>query len=343
MKKVIAVLMSAVMVMMCLAGCKKEENSAPVAPEDFRITSYIIADRIQDIKNLHTEDFDIITDVILIGSVRFDENGAVNDNAEVTKTALDNLRAVIGDRTVKIYITVLGPSAQTESEDWYEQMDDLASRHTNAFKCEALASDFARLVNDYGFDGLFFDYEYPIAKKHWKSFSKFLVELKGELGEKELGAALSNWDLNLSKEAMAAVDRVEMMLYDMYDSEGRHSTYEHSVELSADFIKHGYDKSTLDFGLPFYARPTDQDAFWYDYAGYYDKLDADNMAQIPENGKTAYFNTPEIIKKKTAYALENGFGGVMIWHYNCDLPSSDSHSLLKAIGEAKQEKIQAKG
>ena len=33
------------------------------------------------------------------------------------------------------------------------------------------------------------------------------------------------------------------------------------------------------------------------------------------------------------YCIRNGYGGVMIWHYNCDLPSTHDDSLLRAIGE----------
>ena len=50
--------------------------------------------------------------------------------------------------------------------------------------------------------------------------------------------------------------------------------------------------------------------------------------------KDFWFNTPEVIEAKTEYAINNGFGGVMIWHYNCDLPSTHEDSLLRAVDRA---------
>ena len=48
-------------------------------------------------------------------------------------------------------------------------------------------------------------------------------------------------------------------------------------------------------------------------------------------------NTPDVIAAKTEYAINHGFGGVMIWHYNCDLPSTHEDSLLRAAGETVEE------
>ncbi len=299
----------------------------------FRVTTYVVADRVQNKESLNAEDFDIVTDVILFGCVTFDEEGNVNVNAEVMNTALSNLREVIGDRAVKIHINVLGPDAQTDSTDWNKQMDDKAKHHSNAFKTDSLIPNLIKLVNENAFDGLFFDYEYPIKKKYWRDFSKFLVETDEQLGDKILGVALSHWDMGLSKDAIAVVDRVEMMLYDMYDAEGRHSTYEQSISLLDPFLQKGFKREVLDFGVPFYARPTDQSAFWPAYNDFYDKLDENGFAVVDEDGKKAYFNTPDVIAQKTKFAIDNGCGGMMIWHYSCDVPSTEEASCLKAMGD----------
>ena len=75
-------------------------------------------------------------------------------------------------------------------------------------------------------------------------------------------------------------------------------------------------------------------AYWYDYVGCYDSLDENGWYHCDNIGKDFWFNTPEVIGAKTQYAIDNGFGGVMIWHYTCDLPSSNENSLLRAIGTA---------
>lgn len=332
--RIISLIFAIALIASAFCGCKAKSNE-PAAQQDerFRVTSYVIADRVKERESICDEDFDIITDVILFGCVTFNENGELDVNKDDMTVALSNLKDAIGERDVNIYINALGPASQSDSGDWNEQMADLAERHSKAFGKKQLISNLTSLVNDNGFDGLFFDYEYPIENKAWKAFSRFLVKIDDALGDKKLGVALSNWDLNLSKKAMQAVDFVEMMLYDCYDDSGRHSTFDTSTEIVNSFIEHGYDKKKLDFGVPFYARPTDKDAFWYSYRDFYKQLDENGMCHINEDSKDAYFNSPEVIAQKTRYALDNGYGGMMIWHYTCDLPSTDENSCLRAMGE----------
>lgn len=335
--RIISLILAIALIASAFCGCKAKpaEPAEPDVPQDarFRVTSYVIADRVLDRESLCDEDFDIITDVILFGCVTFNENGELDINTEDMTTALSNLKDAIGERDVNIYINALGPAVKTDISDWNEQMADLAERHSKAFKTKALIPSLIALVNDNGFDGLFFDYEYPIEKKAWKAFSRFLVKTDKALGDKKLGVALSNWDLSLSKKAMNSVDFVEMMLYDCYDDSGNHSTFDTCTDIVNSFIEYGYDKKKLDFGVPFYARPTDKDAFWYAYRDFYEKLDENGMCHIDDDAKDAYFNTPEVIAQKTRYAIDNDFGGMMIWHYTCDLPSTDESSCLRAMGE----------
>ena len=79
-------------------------------------------------------------------------------------------------------------------------------------------------------------------------------------------------------------------------------------------------------------------AFWYGYNGYYKEINEDGWYHCPETDKDFWFNTPDVIEKKTEYAINNGYGGVMVWHYNCDLPSTEEDSLFRAIGEAVSRK-----
>ena len=49
------------------------------------------------------------------------------------KTALKNLKSVIGDRNVNIYVNILGPDADEGISDWKSQMENKAQKHTKAF------------------------------------------------------------------------------------------------------------------------------------------------------------------------------------------------------------------
>ena len=306
----------------------------PEKGDGFRVTSYVVASSVQSPERLHTEDFDIITDVILFGCARFDSKGAVNTDREILETALSNLRAVIGERDVKIHINLLGPGALESHEKYEDMMNDQGKQHTLAFKSGVLEGNIAALLDEYDFDGVYFDYEYPLNYINWTPLNRFLVRLDSKIGSRILGLAVTEWDVKLSAGSYMAVDRFEVMLYDVYDADGRHSTVETVKELSKKLKLYSIPKEKLDLGLPFYARPTDRSEYWYDYARYCDSIDENGYYYDSAIDKTFWFNRPDDIAEKTPFTLDEGFGGVMIWHYSCDLPSSDTRSLLRAVGSA---------
>lgn len=301
--------------------------------ESFRVTTYVVASYTQDINAFCYEDFDIITDAILFGCAVFDENGDITVDENMLENSLRNLHTVIDGREVNISINLLGPQKYGDSTVYEEQMAYQAELHSNAFRSGKLEKKIKELAEKYDLDGVHFDYEYPISLKAWTDFNNFLTDLRKEMPDRLIGVAVSDWDMKLSTKAMAAVDTVELMLYDNYDEKGRHSTYETCVSSARKTALKGLPLEKVNFGLPFYARPTDHGAFWYDYKSYAGKLDCNNFYYDSSNDKTFWFNTPDVISEKTQFAVDNGFGGVMIWHYTCDLPSTDEKSLLRAIGQ----------
>ena len=120
----------------------------------------------------------------------------------------------------------------------------------------------------------------------------------------------------------------------LWDENGLHATTELAKKHVQNMLAQGYSPSQIDLGIPFYARPTTGEAYWYGYNGCYEGIDENGWYHCDDINKDFWFNTPEVIESKTQYAIDNGFGGVMIWHYNCDLPSSHEDSLLRAIGTA---------
>lgn len=323
--------------------------------EAFRVTSYIVADTIYDKANLDASSFNTITDIILFGVNVFDEKGQINyqdkeingeviPGKQVFDTALANLRETIGDRNVNIYVNFLGPNAQTDSKNWEEQMHDKGDLHTKAFKSGGLAKYIGQFVKDHQLDGVFFDYEFPLKSSHAKAYSKFLVEMKQELGDKTLGAALANWNLNLTSKAYESLDLIEVMAYDMFDDRGNHAGFNNTINSLSNFKKKGIDFAKLDFGIPFYGRPKDGEAYWYDFkseSSALGKFKNYSMATTDKNGNDIihsdtgrYYNSPQLVFDKTAFAMNYGVGGVMVWHYACDLPYSDDNSLFRSIGNA---------
>ena len=125
--------------------------------------------------------FDTITDVILFSCVNFNSDGELQFNdsenysgKKMMKTALKNLKSVIGDRNVNIYVNILGPDADEGISDWKSQMENKAQKHNKAFENDTLATQINDLLNDYNFNGAFFDYEYPIRQSIGKLSAIFL-------------------------------------------------------------------------------------------------------------------------------------------------------------------------
>lgn len=302
--------------------------------EDFKVTAYIRGDYVQSADSVHSEDFDIITDVILFECANFDSQGQVILQKEKLETALANIRQAIGDRDVKITLNLLGPWGHTDSDVWEDQMEAQSDEHNKAFTSGVLEDNIIAVLDEYDFDGVHFDYEYPISLKAWHYYNNFLVSMGKKLGDYTLGVAGNEWNLKFSTAAIEAIDTLELMMYDFIDDEGRHATYENTIKLVEKVGLYGIPLEKANIGLAFYSRPTDMSGYWYGYNGCYKDLDENGWYHCPDTGKDFWFNTPDVIEKKTAYAFENGYGGVMIWHYNCDLPSTDEASLLKAVGAA---------
>lgn len=305
--------------------------------DDFKVTTYIRGEYVQSPDSIHAEDFDIVTDVILFECASFNAEGEVICNEPVLSTALGNIRNAIGDRDVNITLNLLGPWGITDSDVWEEQMEAQSIEHNKAFTSGVLEDNIIEVLEKYDFDGVHFDYEYPLSNNAWKHYNKFLVSLDKKLGDYTLGVAGNAWNIKFSTAAIAAIDSFEVMLYDMIDDEGRHATYEDTISAAASIGIYGMPLDKVNIGLAFYSRPTDMSAYWYGYNGCYETMTDDGWYHCNDTDKDFWFNTPDVIAAKTDYAINHGYGGVMIWHYNCDLPSTHEGSLLRAVGETVEK------
>ncbi len=321
--------------------------------EDFRITSYAVADTIQSPDSIDPAHMEVITDMILFGAVVFDEAGQLSYNdyeidgktvsgKEVLQTAIENIRAASGDRMPNLYINVLGPDGDVDTKE---------EKHNIVFKehADTLCSALKAMLDEFGVDGVYFDYEYPYKSSGWKAYSRFLVQLDTVLGEKKIGAALGPWGGSLSDEAKNAVDYYEVMSYDMFDDDGYHATFMTGVDGVNFMLKKGYDLQKSALGVPFYGRPTDRSAVWTNYneaaerLGRFGNVDTapidvtvwENEQNVNKTMDTPrYMNGYQMIYDKTAFAYDCGMGGMMIWHYACDAKADSDLSLFMAMKEA---------
>lgn len=305
--------------------------------DSFRVTSYVRIDYVQNISSVYSEDFDIITDVIIFDAATFDSEGNVGLRKVAFEKALNNLREVIGDRDINMLLNIIGPGGHSNSAVWEEQMEAQSDEHNKAFNSGKLEDNIIGLLDKYDLDGVNFDYEHPISNKAWSQYNKFLVSIGKKLGDRYLSVALCDWNLKLSTQALKYVDTVEVMLYDIFDAEGKHATTQTMKENCKQIGLSGIPYDKVNIGLPFYSRPTDRGAYWYGYNGCYDGIDENGWYTDGNIGKTFWFNTTDVIADKTDFAIKSGYGGVMIWHYSCDFPSGDERSLLGSIGRVIAE------
>ena len=331
MKKVFAFLSVLIIMATCFSGCGTEKKPGKV--DKFKVTTYIRGEYVQSPESLNTEDFEVITHVILFECASFNSEGNIVYEKDKLETALSNIRNAIGERDIHISLNLLGPGVNTDSTVWEEQMESQSDQHNKAFKSGVLEDNIIAVLDKYNFDGVHFDYEYPLSSKAWRHYNKFLVSLDKKLGDYTLGVAVSDWNIKFTKSALKAIDTIELMTYDFNDADGRHATFEDTVTHIEKNAVQKLPAEKVNIGLPFYARPTDLSAYWYGYNGYYKEIDENGWYTCPETGKDFWFNTPDVINRKTEYAIANGYGGVMIWHYNCDIPITDENSLFRAIGE----------
>ena len=323
MKRIMAFFLSVI-----LFFCGAVQGSVPQKAKNLRVVSYLVIDNADALKNIDSAHFKDQTDVILFGGL-----AAMNGEGEVV--LCDGFDELI--KGVKAM-------DQSHSLRWHLNLGiiyqgDQKMSMRDAFRGKKnLTKNIRTVLEDYEFDGVFFDYEFPMEWDAKLDFSLFLIDLDKTLGDDFLiGAALQPWCARFLPRAIAAIDMVELMCYDNWDDQGFHSTMELAKQDVRDMVKLGYKLHQIDLGLPFYARPTTKEARWYEYRAYWDKIDENGLVEDPDTGLIASFNTPELIYEKTRWAIETGLGGVMIWNYACDVPPENPRSLYNAITNAKAD------
>lgn len=339
-KRVLSFFTALLTIVSSFLGISDGLNSGKV--DDFKVTTYIRGDAVMYWGGeVYAEDFDIVTDAIIFECATFNNKGEVQYDEEKMETVLTKVRTAIGDRDVHLTLNLIGPGGMTDSDVWEDQMEAQSDEHNKAFQSGVLEDNIIAVLDKYDFDGVHFDYEYPLSNKAWRYYNKFIVSLDKALGDEyTLGVAGNAWNIKFTNAALEAIDTFELMAYDFVDDQGRHATYEGTLDQLHQLGLRGMPVEKVNVGLPFYSRPTDMSAYWYGYNGCYEKMTDDGWYHCDETDKDFWFNTTDVIAEKTDYCIRNGYGGVMIWHYNCDLPSTHDDSLLRAIGETVDKNYQ---
>ena len=302
---------------------------------DFEVMSYINADTAYKMTQGQAELAAYVTQFNVFGCAYFDADGELVlvdydldgntvKGSEVLQGAIENVRKANPAATV--VVTVLG------NRDFGDGMTT-TERHNSAMGeySSVLTGNLLALIDEYGLDGISFDYEYPEKKKDFETFSDYIASLDKALGDKLLTAAISEWNIGLnvySAEDLQPLDAIEVMAYDLFDERGNHSSfYSSCYQTLKNLEKKDVDLSKVNLGLPFYSRPENKDSYWGSYNNIADKMSAyenaikEDYVTMEGTERTAvlnYYNGRQLIYDKTRYAIDCGAGGVMIWHFGCD-------------------------
>lgn len=192
-----------------------------------------------------------------------------------------------------------------------------------------LVGSIMNVVDEYGFDGVELDWEYPSAVTA-KNYEKLILELNEKLREngKHITAALNGaWSPTegpevssfVSEKVLEAFEFINVMSYDMNNEQ--HSPFWFANTSIEYWLTRGVPADKIVLGMPLYARPS-----WMQYR----HLTAENpqfaysdYANI--NGIDSYYNGLPTLCKKTVLANEKA-GGVMLFDVN-----EDTNDKLSAV------------
>lgn len=239
---------------------------------------------------------------------------------------------------------------------------------------DTLMENITSLVaEDDRIDGIDFDWEYPNGVTEWKYYGDLIMRVSEAIDstgkDKYISLALSADNVRLTQEQIDAVDFVQMMAYDRFDiMDGNHSSFRSGAYSSMRyFVNIGFKPSQLVLGIPLYGRPTSWDTVWTNYGYgetvystqskdpytywdntqwlYYTGTNLDGSIKYDNEFMQVWVNGAALIADKTAYVIEQGFAGMMIWRESTDYDwdATDVNgmplSVLRAIYDTACERI----
>ena len=257
--------------------------------------------------------YDLLTDIVYF-SIEPGTNGSI-DSSHAQPETLKKLTTLAKPRGVKVHVCLGGWG---KSGGFSKMAASPATR-------TAFVRNLILFLKKHELDGADIDWEHPKTTVEIENFQKLLIELKKAFRPHgfELTIAVAGWGTYLHPETIPFVDRIYVMAYDQGTP---HSPFAGATRDMKHWEKQGVPKSKLVLGIPFYGRNAENKAMTYD-----EILRRFNPSSELDLAGGYHFNGPATIRKKTAYAIKQGYGGVMIWELGQD--AKGKNSLLHAIGQ----------
>ena len=302
-------------------------NSPKKNIDGFRVSDYVVTPQLakgelfnpESSNCLQPEYCDVVNQIHIIASAKWNNEGELiipdGLTGDELKACVKQMRDFYGEKDLEIFATVFFNACDPDTV--FTQYGDVVIENTVAF------------LREYGFDGVSYDWEYP-NRKQWDLFSEHLINLKKALSKYDMkvSCAVCPWNFYMSKEAIDALDQIEIMSYDLFDNDGNHSSFASgAVQPVEYFLDKGFKPEQINLGLPFYARPKDGSGIWINY----DNPEYTPADRFQNYSNGMWFSGTQMTMDKTAYAIEKGLGGMMIFTATEDVEYSSDLSLLKSI------------
>jgi GH18 family chitinase len=308
-------------------------ESAAVAPwqkEDFAVFGYLPEYRLGGFD--YEAAFQAGLTHLLFFSLEIDKKGL--------PTALDRLPSKEAAKAARTAADKVGGKVLI-SFGGNARSDNFGEMATNIKRRKAFLVALEKLMRDYEFDGIDYNWEYPRHHGEWRAWGTLMEETKLLLE----GRAIVTFTMYLDPNHYDVITRYGLLskahyVHCMaYDQPRQHSTFA--------FFKSGirlgrekkFNLPQLTMGLPFYSRDV-HNGHPKTYAELQEHLDN----EVDDQHGPDYFNSRATIAKKVKAAKEAGLGGVMIWELGQDVqPLDDSRSLMTALRDALPWKVPGAG
>ncbi len=225
----------------------------------------------------------------------------------------------------------------------------------------SFARDCARVVREYGLDGIDIDWEYPgsaaagisSSERDKDNFNLLMRDIRAAIGDDKLLTAATSAGAEYIdyKGVLPYVDFINIMTYDMANAPKHHAALypsENTPEMTCDgavkaHIAAGIPAGRLVLGMPFYGRGGEKmrgGDFKNIVVPEGCEVRYDSVAAVPyivdsEGEFILGFDDARSIAGKCDYIIENDLLGAMYWDYAGD---DDDHTLATTIADRIKNK-----
>jgi hypothetical protein len=296
----------------------KEEPRAGLLSGETALFAYLPASTSPEILESYAASFKRLKQVTVITGLCWDENGQVTVIDENYPALMEKLCALREQFGFSVSST-LYPARSLIQEG---RAGEVTEKNREALQASILSH-----AREYRLNGIDLDWETPRDAAEWESCCALIAGLGALKEEAGLSISAALYPENtgrLSLEAMAALDRLQLMSYDQFDPFGRHASFEGMAADIRQALQAGWESEQLMVGIPAYGRPLDGAARWPLYCDQPLPLETNLL-------EGSYFNNLQMVRDKAAFCQLSGLGGAFLFHLTGDLPAENPHSLLGAI------------